>query len=79
MAVSDSRFYVTNDLRFATFAELFSPIPTGTVAYYDGEVARIVARGFTMANGINQSPDGRYGQIHPSFSLISYTFDLLPL
>ncbi|XP_038047563.1 serum paraoxonase/arylesterase 2-like [Patiria miniata] len=60
VAVSTRSFYVTNDSKYRSILEIFSPIPTGTVAYYDGKKARIVATGFTMANGINQSPDGKY-------------------
>ncbi|XP_038047028.1 serum paraoxonase/arylesterase 2-like [Patiria miniata] len=68
VAVSARRFYITNDFsKFKSFLEILSPIPTGTVAYYDGEKARIVATGFAMANGINQSPDGKYVYVAGAF------------
>ncbi len=61
VAMSADTFYVTNDVRFGRLAvlEVYLNLPTGTVAYYDGNEAAIVAYGFVMANGINRSKNGK--------------------
>ena len=60
--MSADTFYVTNDVRFGRLAalEVYLNLPTGTVAYYDGNEAAVVATGFVMSNGINRSLNRKY-------------------
>ncbi len=62
LGVGPRAFYVTNDVRFRTgvmsFIEALLGLPFGDIAYFDGETARIAAKGFAYANGINMSADG---------------------
>ncbi|XP_033629796.1 serum paraoxonase/arylesterase 2-like [Asterias rubens] len=62
VAMSADTFYVTNDVRFGRLAalEVYLNLPTGTVAYYDGNEAAVVATGFVMSNGINRSLNRKY-------------------
>ena len=61
VVVDENRFYVTNDMHGIPAPlgglELAFTLPSGSVAFYDGDAARIVARGFKFANGVNVSPD----------------------
>jgi arylesterase / paraoxonase len=60
--VGPRQFYITNDTRFGDtplgYLESFLGLPLGTVAYFDGETARIVAGGFISTNGINVNAAG---------------------
>ncbi len=62
LAVGPNRFYVTNDggggvlTRLIDFARQRE---RADIAYFDGSKAQVVADGFVMANGINQSLDGK--------------------
>jgi arylesterase/paraoxonase len=57
------RFYVTNDrgVKEGLMAqvEAYFALPLSSLAYFDGQNGRIVARGLTYANGINVSADGK--------------------
>lgn len=60
--VGPDRFYVTNSSRFGEtllgYLEAFFGLPLVSVAYFDGETARIAAEGLVYGNGINVSEDG---------------------
>ncbi|WBQ13920.1 hypothetical protein L2D00_04365 [Hyphomonadaceae bacterium BL14] len=62
VGVGPRQFYITNDTYFGDtpmgFLEAFLGLPLGSVAYFDGEAARIVAGGFIYTNGINVSGAG---------------------
>ena len=66
VATGPRSFYITNYIAFchvsqaAVAAEFFLNLPTGSVAYYDGKKATVVAKGLLMSNGINLSPDGHH-------------------
>ncbi|XP_054752065.2 serum paraoxonase/arylesterase 1-like [Lytechinus pictus] len=58
--VDQNRLYASNDRYLPeslNILEIFFRLRLGTVAYYDGEDARIVAQGVIFANGVNISPD----------------------
>ncbi|MBI3770177.1 MAG: SMP-30/gluconolactonase/LRE family protein [Deltaproteobacteria bacterium] len=63
LAVSPTQVYVTNDHRYAagvlhTIEDYFRR-PWANVVLWDGHTFREVAGGIRIANGINQSPDGK--------------------
>lgn len=63
VGVGPRSFYVTNDRAFRTGVmadlEAYLALPLSTLAYFDGQNGRIVARGLSYANGINMSADGK--------------------
>ncbi len=62
VGVGPRQFYITNDSYFGDtpmgYLEAFLGLPLGSVAYFDGETARIVADGFIYTNGINVNAAG---------------------
>lgn len=63
VATGPNSFYFTNFLASRVTSEQVREIEekmkTGSIGYYDGQKARIVARDLIAANGINISPDDR--------------------
>lgn len=63
LGVGPRAFYVTNDkgIRegFMSQVEAYLALPLSSLAYYDGQDGRIVARGLAYANGVNMSADGK--------------------
>lgn len=61
--VGPRSFYVTNDRGYQegwkAALEAYLALPLSSVAYFDGQDGRIVARGLTYANGVNMSADGK--------------------
>eukprot|EP00057_Strongylocentrotus_purpuratus_P001020 XP_001189880.2 PREDICTED: serum paraoxonase/arylesterase 1 [Strongylocentrotus purpuratus] len=58
--VDENRFYTTNDAYLPPpidILEVIFQLSYGSVAYYDGRDARIVAKGLKLANGVNLSPN----------------------
>ena len=64
VAVGERSFYITNDHYYmkgtSRVLEEYLQRAISFVNYYDGHTFRTVASGIGYANGINQSPDGRY-------------------
>lgn len=64
VAMDEKRFYVTNDHYYTAGVsqtlEEYLQRPLSFVNYYDGKSFRTVARDIGYANGINQTPDGKY-------------------
>lgn len=62
LGVGPRSFYVTNDRGFQdgvmSTLEAYLALPFSSLAYFDGQEGRIVARGLTYANGVNMSADG---------------------
>ncbi|MCC5995056.1 MAG: SMP-30/gluconolactonase/LRE family protein [Oceanicaulis sp.] len=62
VGVGPRQFYITNDTYFGDmpmgYLEAFLGLPLGSVAYFNGETARIVADGFIYTNGINVNAAG---------------------
>jgi len=62
VGVGPRQFYISNDTYFGDtpmgYLEAFLGLPLGSVAYFDGEAARIVADGFIYTNGINVNAAG---------------------
>jgi len=63
LATGPRQFYATNDRGYedgvmATL-EAYMALPFSSAVYYDGEEGRIIQKGLTYANGINQSADGK--------------------
>ena len=62
LGVGPRAFYVTNDKGikegFMSQVEAYLALPLSSLAYYDGQDGRIVARGLAYANGVNMSADG---------------------
>ena len=58
--VGEDRFYTSND-QYLPYSlrliEVMFRLSLGSVAYYDGREARIVAGGLKISNGVNMSPD----------------------
>ncbi len=63
LGVGPRSFYVTNDRGvkdgFMAQVEAYLALPLASLAYFDGQNGRIVARGLTYANGVNMSADGK--------------------
>lgn len=63
LGVGPRSFYVTNDRGvkegFMAQVEAYLALPLASLAYFDGQDGRIVARGLAYANGINISADGK--------------------
>ncbi|MEM9422977.1 MAG: SMP-30/gluconolactonase/LRE family protein [Pseudomonadota bacterium] len=63
VAAGARQFYVSNDRRYTeglgAMLELYLGLPLADIAYFDGEVGRTAASGFSYANGINISKDGK--------------------
>lgn len=63
-AVGPNAFYATNDRgpSRSKLSEMLGilGLPLSSIVYFDGERGRTVATGLTYANGIHQSPHGRY-------------------
>lgn len=61
-AVGPDAFYLTNDhgssSNFGRLLEDFFLADRGNLVYWEGDEGRVVADGFTYANGVNSSPDG---------------------
>ncbi len=61
--VGPRSFYVTNDKGFVgglmETLESYLALPAASLAYYDGQSARMELKGLTLANGVNMSADGR--------------------
>lgn len=61
--VGPRSFYVTNDKGikegFMSTLEAYLALPLSSLAYFDGQDGRVVARGLAYANGINISADGK--------------------
>ncbi|XP_030829826.1 serum paraoxonase/arylesterase 2 isoform X2 [Strongylocentrotus purpuratus] len=58
--VDENRFYTTNDAYLPqpfNILEVVFRLSSGSVAYYDGHDARIVAKGLKLSNGVNLSPN----------------------
>lgn len=62
VGVGPRSFYVTNDRGFKegpmSTIEAYFALPFSSLAYFDGAMGAIVARGLTYANGVNVSADG---------------------
>ncbi|TNE59438.1 MAG: hypothetical protein EP340_02820 [Alphaproteobacteria bacterium] len=62
-AVGHDAFYVSNDHgpggRFMRALDDYVPLSRGTLVYFDGATARVAADGFSYANGVAVSADGR--------------------
>lgn len=62
VAVGPEQFYVSNDIvhdgGLLQIIEIYLAASWSSVAYFDGENGRLVAKGLAYANGINVSPDG---------------------
>ncbi len=62
LGVGPRSFYVTNDHGFndgsMALVESYLALPLASLAYYDGQSGRVVARGLSYANGVNMSADG---------------------
>jgi len=62
VGVGPRQFYATNDRGYEkgllAVLEAYMALPFSSLVYYDGEVGKIIAKGLTYANGINQSADG---------------------
>lgn len=56
-------FYVTNDLYFSNYIlkqiEAYYPFKLGSIAFYNGEAAKIVADNMAFANGIDIDKTGK--------------------
>lgn len=65
VAVGPEHFYATNDHYFVdpylSYWELYLGLSWSYVVYYSPNEVKVVADGFDFANGINISPDGKYG------------------
>lgn len=65
VAVGPEHFYATNDHYFVDpylrSWELYLGLSWSYVVYYSPNEVKVVADGFDFANGINISPDGKYG------------------
>ena len=65
VAVGPEHFYGTNDHYFVSPLlkswELYLGLALSYVVYYSPNEVKVVADGFDFANGINISPDGKYG------------------
>jgi arylesterase/paraoxonase len=63
LGVGPRSFYVTNDRGFKegfmAQVEAYLALPLASLAYFDGQNGRIVARGLAYANGVNMSADGK--------------------
>jgi arylesterase/paraoxonase len=63
LGVGPRSFYVTNDRGikdgFMAQVEAYLALPLASLAYFDGQDGRIVARGLAYANGVNMSADGK--------------------
>lgn len=63
LGVGPRSFYVTNDKGikegFLSQVEAYLALPLSSIAYFDGQNGRIVARGLAYANGVNMTPDGK--------------------
>lgn len=64
VAVGPESFYVTNDFYSVNIIlrqiEAFYPFHLGSIAFYDGQTAKIVASNMEFANGIDIDKSGRY-------------------
>ncbi|TNE36022.1 MAG: hypothetical protein EP347_12050 [Alphaproteobacteria bacterium] len=62
-AVGHDAFYVSNDHgpggAFMRALDDYVPLSRGTLVYFDGETAEVAADGFSYANGVAISADGR--------------------
>ncbi len=63
VAVGPRQFYASNDRGYeeglmATL-ESYMALPFSSLVYFDGDDGRIIQKGMTYANGINQSHDGK--------------------
>ena len=78
-AVSRNRFYVTNDHRyrsgFMRIIEDYLKLPLSNVVYFDGNNFSEMADGFSYANGINVSPDGRNLYVAATTRMILRVYD----
>ena len=63
LGVGPNTFYATNDRGYEkglmAWMESYMALPFSSIVYYDGENGRIIRKGMTYANGINQSSDGK--------------------
>lgn len=63
LGVGPRSFYVTNDKGmtegFMRQVEAYLTLPLSSLAYFDGQDGKIVARGLTYANGVNMAADGK--------------------
>lgn len=63
VGVGPRSFYVTNDRGFTSgfmeTLEAYLALPAASLAYYDGQGGKIVAKGLTYANGVAVSADGK--------------------
>ena len=78
VAVGPDQFYVTNDgggSGITRAADFILQRGRGSVVYYDGEAARVVADGFGYANGIAVSADGKTVYVADMFKRTLEIFD----
>ncbi len=63
VGVGPRTFYASNDRGyekgFMAWLEAYMALPFSSVVYFDGDNGRIIQKGMTYANGVNQSPDGK--------------------
>ncbi len=63
VAVGPRQFYATNDKGYKeglmSTLEAYLALPFSSVAYFDGAVGSLAAKGLVYANGINKSADGK--------------------
>lgn len=79
VAVAARKFYVTNDHYYTSgtsrLLEEYLQRAISYVNYFDGTSFRTVAEGIGYANGINESPDGKYILVAGSSSRTIYVFE----
>lgn len=63
-AVGPRQFYATNDRGyksgFMSTLEAYLALPFSSLVYFDGEKGEKIVKGLVYANGVNQSPDGKF-------------------
>lgn len=78
-AVGRNRFYVTNDHRYRNdvmrILEDYLKLPLSNVVYFDGNNFSEMADGFSYANGINVSPDGRKLYVAATTRMVLHVYD----